>query len=213
MPVLGLAPALQDRPAVADRRLGRALALVDDGQPPGREQLHRGQLDPPGQGERLEQQRASPAGLAAEAEDQAEHAGGHGPGMQGRVGGGDDLAAEGDRAFPVAGLTQDGGQAAQAQPGRGLPSVGRAEAERLVVGLLGRRVVAGVLEGVGQPLVDLGRRPGEAVLQGHGQAGPDQLDPVLALPHAGADVALLAQDACLEVDPARRPRLPPCGLQ
>jgi hypothetical protein len=135
---------------VADRRLGRALALVDDGQPPGREQLHRGQLDPPGQGERLEQQRASPAGLAAEAEDQAEHAGGHGPGMQGRVGGGDDLAAEGDRAFPVAGLTQDGGQAAQAQPGRGLPSVGRAEAERLVVGLLGRRVVAGVLEGVGQ---------------------------------------------------------------
>ena len=213
MPVLGLAPALDHRPAVTGRRPGRALGLVDDGQPPGREQLHGGQLDPAGQGERLQQQRAGPPGLAAEAEDRAEHAGGHGPGVQGGVGGGDDLAAEGDRPLPVAGLAQHRGQAGQAELGRGLQGVGRAEAERLVVGLLGGRVVAGVLERVGQPLVDLGRRPGQAVLQGHGQGGPDLLDRVVALAHARPGVALVAEDPRLEVDPPGRPGLPPGGLQ
>jgi hypothetical protein len=70
-----------------------------------------------------------------------------------------------------------------------------------------------VLEGVGQPLVDLGRRPGQAVLQGHGQAGPDLLHRRRPLAHPRPGVALVAEDPRLEVDPPGRPCLAPGRLQ
>ena len=53
--ILSLLPALQDGPAVTCRRLGRPFDLVDDGQPPRRQQLHRCQFDPARQGERFVQ--------------------------------------------------------------------------------------------------------------------------------------------------------------
>ena len=51
-------------------------------------------------------------------------------------------------------------------------------------------------------------RAGAAVFEGQREAGPDQLHAVLPLAHPGTYVALLAEDARLEVDPPRLARLP-----
>lgn len=66
---------------------------------------------------------------------------------------------------------------------------------------------------VGQPLVDLGGWPGEAALERHCQAGANQVDALLALPHAGAGVPLVPEDAGLQVNPLRAAGLLCCGLQ
>ena len=66
--------------------------------------------------------------------------------MRRRIAGGNDLAAEGDCALPVTRLAQDGSQTSQTELRGRLQRIGGTEAERLVLGFLGRGVVPGVLE-------------------------------------------------------------------
>jgi hypothetical protein len=71
--------------------------LIDDSQPPRRQQLHCCQFDAARQGERFMQQRPSPLCLTTQAEDRAEHSGSNGPAVQRRFGGSDDLTTERNR--------------------------------------------------------------------------------------------------------------------
>ena len=70
-----------------------------------------------------------------------------------------------------------------------------------------------MLERVGQPLVDLGRRAGESVLQGHCQTSPDLLHGGLTFAHTSPGVALVTQDPRLEVNSPGLPGLLSGDLQ
>ena len=107
-----------------------------------------------------------------------------------------------DGPVPFPGLAQDHGQAGQAELRRRLQPAGRAERERVVVGGAGGGVVAGVLERVGQPLVDLGGGRGEVAVERHGERGAHELEPLAPLARPRAHVALERQDARLEVGAA-----------
>ena len=126
---------------------------------------------------------------------------------------GDHLPTQNRCAIPVTRLPQYRGQASQAELGGGLEGICGTETERLVVGLLGRRIVAGVLERVRQPLIDLGRRSSQPVLQGHRQPGPDQIHPNRTFAHPCPRIALVPQDPRLEIDAMRLTRLLPGDLQ
>ena len=65
---------------------------------------------------------------------------------------------------------------------------------------------------IGQSLVDLSGRSGEAVFQRHRQTGANQLDSLLTLAHPGPGVSLVAKDSGLQVNPLRSARLLSCGL-
>jgi hypothetical protein len=66
---------------------------------------------------------------------------------------------------------------------------------------------------IGQSLVDLSGRSGEAVFQRHCQTGANQLDSLLTLAHPGPGVSLVAKDAGLQVDRLCGARLLSRGLQ
>jgi hypothetical protein len=70
-----------------------------------------------------------------------------------------------------------------------------------------------VLERVGQPLVDLGRRAGEPVLQSHCQTSPDLLNGSLTFPNTSPRIALMTEDPRLEVNSPSLPGLLSGDLQ
>ena len=151
----------------------------------------------------LEQQRARRRRLAAQREDRAQRGRGRGARVRARIARREHVAGHGHGAVPVAVLAQDDGEAGQAQLGGRLEPARRAERERVVVGRPRGGVVAGVLERVGEALVDLGRRCGEVAVERHRERRADQLEPLPALAHARPHVALEAHDPGLEVGTAR----------
>jgi hypothetical protein len=70
-----------------------------------------------------------------------------------------------------------------------------------------------VLERIGQPLIDVGCRSGQPLLQGHGKTGPDQLHCRASFSHPSAYVPLLPENASLEINTARLARLLAGDLQ
>ena len=85
------------------------------------------------------------------------------------------------------------------------PAIGRT----LEVGRLRRVVAAGVLEGVGEALEQLGRSRRQPVIERERQALTDEPEPVVTLAHSREDVPLEADRPGLEVHATRLARLPP----
>jgi hypothetical protein len=71
----------------------------------------------------------------------------------------------------------------------------------------------GMFQCIGQSLVDLSGRSGEAMFRRHRQTGANQLDSLLTLAHPGPGVSLVAKDAGLQVDALCGARLLSRGLQ
>ena len=110
-----------------------------------------------------------------------------------------DLTAQRARLLPLAGLAKDDGEAGQAQLRHRLQRVRGAVSGGGFVGLARGPVLAGVLVGICQPLINLGGGAGETALQRERQRGMHKCERRGALTHPRAHISLEPEHARLEV--------------
>ena len=199
-----LGPLPRARMSLISIEGGRSIAVepVAHRQPPARDQLHRRELDAASDLLGPLQMRTGATRVPTHRGDHPDDPFRNSDRVRGRIRRRDHLAGRSLGAGPIARLPQHHGHARETQLGGRLDRAGSAIFRTFEVRGTGRLVRPGVLERVGQALVELGGGGREAEIERHSETTPHERESFGGIAHPGADIPFEAEGTRLEVSAA-----------